>query len=168
MNKSMIFLGFSIFLTACEQADSPTDSVPVKKGSSTYSMVSAIPLDSANKMINSYLTSVNSDTDSTKIQSLIFEAEPLRFYLNSMAESENITHVKLMFAHSLDYINSGQGGTNAGYQTGAFTIIISGYDEAGNYIFYPGGTALNKASFCPIACPPGAAGSPTFPIVVAN
>lgn len=165
MNKCKIFLGITILLMACEpaQTDSSTRSNSSGNLQSAYPTESAIPLDSANKMINSYLTSINASTDTTKIQSLIFDAEPLRYYLNDMASSGDITKVKLMFAHSLDYINSGNQGVNAGYQTGALTIIIAGYDEDGDYILYPGSTALNKATFCPPICPPGAAGSPTFP-----
>lgn len=108
-----------------------------------------IPVDSANKMLRSYLTSVNADIDSNKqLQALIMDADALREYLSN----PSIKKVKVMFAHTLDYINAGHGGENCGYTPGQLTIIFAGYDSENNYIFAPGNLVPNRAKPCPTNC----------------
>ena len=73
-----------------------------------------------------------------------------------------------MFAHTLSYINSGGKDQYAGYQSGALTLVIAGYDSAGNYVFYyyPKTTCpMVKDHFqpCPDNCPQqGTASSDTL------
>jgi hypothetical protein len=111
-----------------------------------------IPVDSANKMIGSYLNSIEGTGDNT-LHSLIFNAEELRAYLNDPLRSD-VTNIKLSFAHTLNYINSGNGNQDAGYTAGAFTIVISGYDEEGNYILMNDNCVLDFGVACPSNCPP--------------
>lgn len=106
-------------------------------------------MDTANKMIQSYLTSIGKDTDNANIQSLIVDAGTLRKYLSDTS----IKKVKIMFAHTLDYINSGHEGQPAGYTPFAFTIVISGYDSEGNYVLAPGNMVPDHAEPCPTNCP---------------
>lgn len=109
-----------------------------------------IKKDSANKMIQSYLTSIESTgagVDSS-IKSFILDADALRAYLSDTS----IRGVKVMMAHTLNYINSGQDGQDAKYKTGALTIIVSGFDNAGNYIFGPELKVPNRAMPCPHYC----------------
>lgn len=105
--------------------------------------------DSANKMISSYLASLDSVSlkDSTALYSLIFNAAALRTYL----ANPSIDKVKIMFAHSLDYINQGNNGIPAGYTSGALTIVIAGANEDGDYVF-DNGRVMNAAMPCPRAC----------------
>lgn len=108
--------------------------------------------DTANKMIASYLASTAGDTanlPAPKLNSLIMDADLLRHYLGN----PDITKVKVMFAHRLDYINSGHGGQDAGLRSDALTIIIAGYNKAGNYIFSSGNAVPNHATPCPRNCP---------------
>ncbi|MBS1689379.1 MAG: hypothetical protein JSS96_11685 [Bacteroidetes bacterium] len=126
--------------------------LPDETGSSRF-----IPKDSANRMIQSYLTSINYQQNDTDLRCLIVNADSLRKYLNDTSRGR-ITNVKLILAHTLAYVNAGGYGINAGYQTGAVTIIIAGYDQNNNYIYANSNMVLDHLSPCPYACPSGAAG----------
>ncbi|RYY17201.1 MAG: hypothetical protein EOO04_25770 [Chitinophagaceae bacterium] len=64
-----------------------------------------------------------------------------------------IKRVKVMLAHTLKYINTGHGGQNAGYKSGALTIVFAGFTKDGNYVFAPGNMVPNHAVPCPRNCP---------------
>jgi len=119
-----------------------------------------IPVDTANKMLESYLASINYTQNDTDLQSLIIDVNQLRRYIDT-PNGLNITHLKLMFAHTLAYANSPKANTNAGYQSNALTIIIVGYDSSGNYVYFPQdqNMVLDYSQPCPPDCPPGEAGS---------
>jgi hypothetical protein len=122
--------------------------------------LSCIPVDSANKMIGSYITSLNGNTGNQYLYSLIANAADLRKYLN---DNPSVTNVKFMFAHTLDYINAGYGGQNSNTKAGAFTIVIAGYDANGNYVIGANGV-MDRLSPCPNTCPStGTASSNTLP-----
>ena len=109
-----------------------------------------IPVDSANKMLESYLSSINADSDTSgNVQSFIMDADAIREYLSD----NSIKKVKIMFAHTLSYINSGHAGVNCGYRAGKLTIIMAGYDSDGNYIFTPDDKVPDRAEPCPTHCP---------------
>lgn len=116
-----------------------------------------ISKDSANKMIQSYLNSVSvpGTIQDTNLYSLILDAQALRTYLSDTT----IKGVKVMLAHTLDYINAGNEGTNAGYKSNALTIVIAGYDQNGNYVLGPGYRVPDRAVPCPVVCPLGTAGN---------
>ncbi|MDR3681764.1 MAG: hypothetical protein P4L41_17480 [Flavipsychrobacter sp.] len=111
-----------------------------------------IPMDSANKMIGSYLASVNAPATDTALDCVIVDADMLRSYLNDTCNGK-IKNVKFMLAHTLNYINTGHGGQYAGYKPNALTIIVSGYDATGNYILAAGNTVLDQGQACPVSCP---------------
>jgi len=110
-----------------------------------------IPKDTANKMIQSYLNSIDSaHHESEQLYSLIVDAGTLRAYLGDTS----IKELKVMFAHTLNYINAGNENKPAdGLQSGAITIIFGGYDQKGNYIFAPGERVPDNANPCPPKCP---------------
>lgn len=122
-----------------------------------------ISTDSANKMIGSYLASIGDTAghvDANKLQSLILDAGALREYL----KDGSIKKVKVMFAHTLSYINSGHEGQPAGYEPGAFSIVIGGYNANGDYVVAPGYLVPNHAKPCPDNCPTvGSAMQPFLP-----
>ena len=107
-----------------------------------------------NSMINSYLNSINSSYNDSDLRSFTVNADSLRAYL---ASSAAIKSVKVIIAHTQDYMNAGYTGQFAGYQAGALTIIMVGFDDVGNYVYY-NGKVLDHAMPCPYTCPPGAAG----------
>lgn len=119
-------------------------SLPVRQG--PYSQF--IPIDSANKMLLSYLNSINYQSNDTDLHSIIFDAGQVRTLLSDTA----IKNIKIMFSHSLDYINGGGGNTNCGYTAKELTVIISGYDNNGNYVYNPSGTVLEIGNPCPPNC----------------
>lgn len=106
--------------------------------------------DSANKMIRSYLKSLDSlpIADTPMLKSLIIDAGSLRDYLSDTS----IKSVKLMFAHTLSYINLGHEG-KPGYNSDALTVVIAGYDGNGNYVLKDDSLALDHARPCPRNCP---------------
>lgn len=119
-----------------------------------------ISLDSANRMIRSYLGSLDSTATVANLQSVVFDATQLRYYLSDTA----ISQVKISLAHKLQYINAGNQNTPAGYRSDALTLVISAVDRSGNYIF-PGNQVMDYAMQCPILCPVGTAANPLFPII---
>src|SRR5690606_9809507 len=70
----------------------------------------SIPIDTANRMIQSYLTGVGYPAVDTAIRSLIFDADTLRAYL----ANPNIVTLKVMLAHKQSYIHSRHEGTGSG------------------------------------------------------
>jgi hypothetical protein len=105
-----------------------------------------IPIDTANKMISSYIKSLQ-DNDGN-LHSLILNAETLRQYL----KDSSIKEVKVIFAHKLSYINSGHEGEPAGLKSNALTIILAGYRSDGTYVLSQGYKVPNRARPCPNAC----------------
>lgn len=148
MKKPFIYLSALIMFTACEKRAIPP----------TVSPVDYIPLDSANKMVNSYLNSISSSAD-TNIRSWSIDVDQLRLLIDSTAGTNPVKHLKIMLGHNLNYINSGKGGISAGFSKNALTIIVAGYDNLGNYIFVGNDGVLNRARPCPSNCPPGIAGN---------
>lgn len=166
MKKVTLGIAMAVMFVSCNQPQSATtktsDLPSSKKHVLAKSLVSSgpfsqfIPIDSANKMLTSYATSINLPANDSDLQSIIFTAESLRQLLSN----SNIKNVKLMFAHSLNYINNGGSGINCGYQAGALTLVLAGYDSAGNYQYMPEGLVLETGAPCPSNCPnPGNASS---------
>lgn len=118
-----------------------------------------ITLDSGNKMITSYLNSIDYTVNDTDTRSIIIDACQLRTLLNDTANNKTVKQIKISFAHTLSYINAGHGNQKAGYKAGAFTVILTGVDNSGNYFYYPGDYAIDRGSSCPTNCPIGTAGN---------
>src|ERR1043165_4591049 len=98
--------------------------------SSAYSQ--PIAVDSANKMIGSYLESVGYPYVDTTIRSLAFDADTLRAYL----QDKSITTVKFYLGHQLGWLDGDatRYGKNIGMTPGKLTIICVGLDDNGNVI----------------------------------
>jgi hypothetical protein len=112
----------------------------------------------ANVMINSYLASINSSANDTDIRSFSINADTLRAYL----ADTTVTHLKLMFAHTQNYANSGNYGVHAGYQSGAITIVIAAYNTGTGHYVYHNGNVMDHCVPCPYTCPSGTAGNSTL------
>lgn len=134
-----------LFLGACSNGDQ--SSTDAHASGLEAIPASYIPVDSANKMISSYLGSVQ--TVDSAVHSLILDADDIRAYL----QDTSIRKVKIMLAHKLDYINAGNADVPAGYNYGAFTLIMAGYNALGNYVLAPGNNVINRVSPCPVFCP---------------
>ncbi len=116
-----------------------------------------ISIDSANKMISSYINSINYPSNDSDLCSVTFDAEELR----ALLDSPSVTRVQIKLAHTLSYINQGKQNIPAGYKSGALTFLISGVNNAGNTVLY-NNMILNFARPCPNSCPSGTAGVPLY------
>ena len=162
--KKIKILGASLLcaatFSACQDsADQPTQTInTLSMDSVSLSADYFIHKDTANRMIQSYLTSASLDTSvRDNLQSLIMDAGALRSYL----QDTSITSVKVMFAHTQKYMDEGHQGQYAGYKSGALTIVFAGFDAAGNYVYAPGNMVPNRLKPCPHQCPSaGTAQSP--------
>jgi hypothetical protein len=149
-------------LIACNGKGSNQGNQPCNVAAPASGDPAYIPVDSANKMISSYLNSIKYQTNDTDLKSLILDANALRSVLMD-PRGQNISHLKVMFGHTLNYINAGGENQPCGYKSGALTIILAGYDNQGNYIYCPLGNILDNAMPCPAACPSGQAGQDLLP-----
>lgn len=112
---------------------------------------SGIPIDTANRMIESYLHGINYQVNTNEIRSWTFSADTLRRFLQE-GNGKKIVRLKLMLAHSLAYIHGGHEGERPPINTHALTLIVVGIDENNNYIYNPEGEAYEHAFPCPPRC----------------
>lgn len=111
-----------------------------------------IPVDTANRMINSYLTSIDYPTNETTLRSLAFSADSLRDYLTD----SSIKTIRFMFAHQPAYINAGHFGEPAGMNPDALTLVIVGMSNTGNYVLNKNNGVYEHCKPCPKFCPSSA------------
>ncbi len=169
-NSKLLIAAFSIAtLAACQNNTDSTKEPSGAAGDQLQSLTTGDTLgvarclinkDSANKMLNSYITSLNGNPNDSNLYSLIINANAMRNYLN---DNPDIKNIKFMFAHTLDYINSGHYGQPAGYKSGALTLVIAGYDSSNNYVYIGADMVMDNLVPCPNNCPPsGTAAQNTF------
>lgn len=139
-------------LAACRREERSMTPAPIS------SHPEFIPVDTAAKMTGSYLSSINYQTNDTNLRSVIFSAAALRYYLDSLPNSDSIKSIEISFAHTLNFINSGNQGVFAGYNRNALTLVIKGLNQSGQYI-YADNHVINRGTPCPLNCPPSLTGS---------
>jgi len=172
MNRQVLLLAlFLIALAACNQDGQKTITTN-ESGKDSSSIAQMTPLapgedtafiavDSANKMIKSYLASIQATSNDTNLHSLIIDANALREYLTA-GSGTSISHMKIMLAHRLDYINEGGNGVRCGYKGDGLTVVLAGYSDDGSYIYFPTNRVLDQAMPCPHSCPSGVASADTL------
>lgn len=109
----------------------------------------SIPIDTANKMILSYLASIHFPSQDTSLRCLYFDADTLRAYLSD----PNITTVKFVLAHQQNYLCAATYGKFIGMKPNAMTMIIAGVDDAGVLVKNTKGEVYEHAMPCPNNCP---------------
>ncbi len=114
----------------------------------------------ANQMISSYIASIGNDPNNTlqnpSLHALVVNADSLRAYL----ANSKIKSVKLIYAHTMSFINAGNYGKYAGNSANAMTIILAGVDIQGNFTYFgQQQKVLDHATPCPYTCPSGSAGN---------
>ena len=138
MKNTFILSGLSVLcLLSCKKESditnihtTPVTSPYMRYSGSDYSQ--HIPIDSADKMVASYVASINT---STEIRSLTFNADSMRNYLSN----SQIATLKFSLAHQASYIDADNFGVNAGTSASALTFILSALDEEDDdYIYTPG------------------------------
>lgn len=147
MKRTQIAMALLALLSSC--CNERSNSIP----SPVTSHPGFVPVDTANKMISSYVNSINYTANDTDLRSLTISAAELRYYLDSLPNSSSIKNVEIKFAHKQSYINAGNQNQPAGLKASALTVIIAGLDQLGGYI-YADQHVINRAGPCPINCPP--------------
>ncbi len=99
-----------------------------------------IPVGTANTYIERYLANYFVP-GKTPVKSMIIDAQMLRDYLSN----PDIQNVKFVLG-AMDYVHQG-------VTTEVFTLIVAGYDAAGNYILTPNGLVIDHSRPCPSDCP---------------
>jgi hypothetical protein len=149
---SVIVLALAIAISSCQprsgikSTNKPSASQQAMQQDLTLSPTVFISIDSANKMLSSYLASIVDSTN--QLYALFMNADSIRAY----CADTSIHQLKLMLAHTLPYINAGNQGKWAQYQIEALTLIIAGVNNAGNYVAYWNATVPNEAVPCPRNC----------------
>lgn len=130
------------------------------KGQSAVTPTAFIPKDSANKMIGSFLASAGAPFPDSNLRSWTIDMDQIELYNSAATGSNKIKKLEIKLAHTLEYINSGHSGQNAGYRNDALTVVIAGINAEGNYVYYGTDMVIDHSSACPHNCPPGAAQYP--------
>lgn len=176
--KKCLFAALALWLMAaagCDQHKSLTSPQPVSAGffslggpsgpgngltaPAAYSRT--IPIDTANRMIQSYLDAIDYTVNTNAIRSWVFNADTLRNYLNS-AKGKDIRNLRLLLAHSLEYIHAGHEGVMPPLNSHDLTLVIVGLDENNDYIYSSEGGPLDRCMPCPTECLPDGEGSGIF------
>jgi len=168
MKSTLLILLALPVLAGCTASNAnPATVMPVKQGLKTtgsgYGFPDVIPIDSANKMVGSYLNSINYVANDSDVRSFSINASLLRSYLDSLSGSSTIAGLKVFLAHKLSYINNGNANKNCGYSNNGLTLILAGYTTTGNYVYYNNNLVIDNSMACPTNCPPGVAGDPFLP-----
>ena len=167
MKSAILSLSLAVafcMLSACNRqapSDPRADATPVQVPNTAITKSNArlvgadysqpISLDTANRMIASYLQSVNYPMVDSAVRSLAFSADTLRAYLSD----SRITSLEFVLAHQLSYLNGGSDrfGKNIGMKPGAITIIAVGMDNNGNVVRNSSNGVYEHAMPCPTNCP---------------
>lgn len=172
MKNSLSVIAACILLTgfsACRQFNSLSDLLPGSKASAQGIASSSgmekeqnsqpIPVDTANRMIMSYLRSIEYETNRTAIRSWAFNADTLRHYL-STGKGKKIVMLRLMLAHTTAYINDGHYGQRPSPldNNHALTVVIAGVDSLGQYLLNDESMPYDQGLPCPENC----VGNPTI------
>ncbi|GAB3910478.1 hypothetical protein [Mucilaginibacter boryungensis] len=166
MKRTLLALLALPVLASCTTSNAnpgPVIKQGLKTTGATYGFPDIIPVDSANKMIGSYLNSINYTGNDSDVRAFTLNASLLRLYLDSLSGSSTITGLKVFLAHRLSYVNSGHANKNCGYSNNGLTLILAGYTSSGEYVYYTNNLVIDNSMACPTNCPPGTAGNPLLP-----
>lgn len=115
----------------------------------------SIAIDSANKMIGSYVSSVGYPYYDTAVRVLMFDADTIKKYLQ---QNNNVSTLAFYIGHQLGWLNASTGnyGKNIGLQPGKITVICVGLDDDGAVVRNSSNGVYEHAMPCPSNCPPAA------------
>jgi len=152
--KMTKFLSLLICLAiaACNTTtDEHKQSIVTAMNTSTDGYSKPISMDTANRMIGSYLNGINYTVNTNETRSLIYDADVLRDYLNSNP-GKSIQQVKFMLAHTQEYTYSTNEGKRPDSNSNALTMIIVGVSANGDYLFMNGNQVMDFCLLCPANC----------------
>lgn len=162
MIKKIFVLSLSLFfIYGCKKEVAETPAPPAASASgktaryalkgADYEYSASMPIDSANRMIQSYLNSVNYPATDTALRALTFNADSLREYL----KNDEITDVKFIIAHQQAYMNSGHYGQYAGMNPQAITLVLVGVSADGGHVLNKQNEVYEHFAPCPVICGSG-------------
>ena len=156
----LVFMAASVVFASCNQQPLTKQEPKVR----TTPTTDFITTDSANKMIGSYMASINSPANDSSVLSWSIDMDQLRMYDDSATGNNKIARLQIKLAHKLDYINSGHADQNAGYQSNALTIVVVGLNSLGDYVYFQTNCVIDHSTSCPHNCPSGTGGNPLFTV----
>ena len=106
-----------------------------------------ITREEANRMIQSYLTSINYPHRNHELRAVSINADSLRQYLNDTS----IRFVRVMIAHRMDYILGGGEGKKPPHGKFGLTAVVAGLNSNNNYV-YRAGQVMDNSLPCPDMC----------------
>lgn len=109
----------------------------------------AIPV--ANRMIQSYLSGINASINRNAVRSWEVSADTLRRYLSG-ENGKKIVRLKLMLAHTMAYIHSGNEGRREPVNSHDVTIVMVGVDAGNNLVYNGENMPYDYAMPCPPEC----------------
>lgn len=130
--------------------DEEDDNYVLAGGNDVYDLATSerISMDTANRMIGSYLESINYTTNATDLQSMTFDADTMRHFL----QNSDVVKLHFVIAHRDTYINAGFFGSYCGAAASGLTFIIFGLDNAGEIIYTSNGMVMEHTRPCPAYC----------------
>lgn len=107
-----------------------------------------IEKDQANRMIGSYLKSIDYPEKDNQVRSLSLNADSLRLYL----QDTSIKKIKVIVAHNMDYILSGFEGKVPAPGQFATTFIVVGINSFDKIVYSTVNRVMDNAAPCPQMC----------------
>lgn len=107
-----------------------------------------LSIDTANRMIRSYLSGINYKVNTEAIRAWTVAADSLRSY----AKNSSVKYFTFTLAHTLDYMLSGHEGLRPDSNSHAYTLIVKGLNASYQTVTLPDGKVLDQMVPCPDLC----------------
>jgi hypothetical protein len=158
--KQFIAVAISLaVLSACSgNRHELLNSLPVSKASARSLLPGAgrvcskpVSIPVANRMIRSYLSGIDASVNTDAVRSWEVSADTLRSYLSG-DRGTKIVRLKLMLAHTMAYIHSGNEGRREPLNSHDVTIVMVGVDKDNNLVYNDQYMPYDYAMPCPPEC----------------
>ncbi|MCF3109609.1 hypothetical protein LL912_12585 [Niabella sp. CC-SYL272] len=131
MKNVSVFLlisAFSLLLASCTRSSGN----PLRPANTPTNEPVFITKAQANRMIQSYLTSIKYPQQDLYLRAIAYNADSLRAYL----KDTTIKMVRFMLAHDMDYILAGGEGKVPPPGVAGLTAVIAGVNKENKYVFH--------------------------------
>lgn len=158
--KKLVVLAIAFaLLSACNgNRHDFLNAIPVGKASARTGSVATgrvcskpVSIPVANRMIHSYLSGIQADLNTNAVRSWEVSADTLRRYLSG-ENGKKIVRLKLMLAHTMAYIHSGNEGRREPLNSHDVTIVMVGVDAGNNLVYNTENMPYDYAMPCPPEC----------------
>ena len=131
MKNVLVFLlatSFCLLLASCTRSSGN----PLRPTNTPTNDPVFISKAQANRMIQSYLTSIKYPQQDLYLRAIAYNADSLRAYL----KDTTIKRVRFMLAHDMDYIRAGGEGKIPPPGVPGLTAVIAGVNKENKYVFH--------------------------------